>query len=249
MEVVAATRPAVSLLLIVGLLAGCSGGSGGGSDPSAGAAPMATAGNMQSAASDSSGDEDDNPADQADDNDPPPSLARTPDSPDRPVSVSFSTDKPFLVRGEALNVSWRSEDADSCTALGGPDNGSWNGQQPLEGSALIPDIDETMGIGIRCASGDDSTTRGSLVVIATRTLSWEAPTDDTRNKDLKDLAGYDLYYGTTRSAFTSRINIPDPSQTSLELDLPAGTYYMALAAYDRKGTRSDLSNEIVKIVP
>jgi hypothetical protein len=70
-------------------------------------------------------------------------------------------------------------------------------------------------------------------------LLWNAPTHNTNGTRLEDLAGYTIYYGTSRNALTQTVEVEDPTATGYVLsDLRAGTYYFAVAAYTWKGTES-----------
>jgi hypothetical protein len=57
-----------------------------------------------------------------------------------------------------------------------------------------------------------------------RTVTWY------KHKDL-DVVGYKLYVGTQTGVYTEVIDIPDRAIVKYKLDLPAGTYYIALSAY------------------
>jgi len=39
------------------------------------------------------------------------------------------------------------------------------------------------------------------------TIAWSAPTDNTDGSALTNLAGYNIYYGTSANAMTTKINI------------------------------------------
>ena len=74
-------------------------------------------------------------------------------------------------------------------------------------------------------------------------LSWAAPTTNEDGSRLDDLAGYKLYYGTQPRQYSQVITVG--AHTSAEVgDLAAGTYYLAVTAYDIYGNESDFSNEI-----
>lgn len=74
-------------------------------------------------------------------------------------------------------------------------------------------------------------------------LSWAAPTTNEDGSRLNDLAGYKLYYGTQSGQYSQVITVG--AYTSAEVgDLAAGTYYLAVTAYDIYGNESDFSNEI-----
>lgn len=74
-------------------------------------------------------------------------------------------------------------------------------------------------------------------------LSWTAPTTNEDGTPLEDLAGYRLYYGTQSGQYSQVVTVG--SFTTAEIsDLPAGTYYVTVTAYDIYGNESDFSNEI-----
>ncbi|HUM93809.1 MAG TPA: PKD domain-containing protein [Candidatus Competibacter sp.] len=83
----------------------------------------------------------------------------------------------------------------------------------------------------------------SMVQAGTVTLTWGASSGP--------VAGYRVYYGTQSKAYTS--NTPAApsllSTTSYKTpDLPAGTYYFAVKAFDSAGNSSDYSNEVANTI-
>ena len=82
------------------------------------------------------------------------------------------------------------------------------------------------------------------------TLSWTAPTTNTNGSALTDLAGYHIYYGTSRSAMTKTITVPNPGTTSYTITgLATGTWYFAVNAYTTGSLDSVLSNTGSKAIP
>jgi fibronectin type III domain protein len=76
------------------------------------------------------------------------------------------------------------------------------------------------------------------------TLSWEAPTQNADGTPLLDLRGYRIYYGTTPQLLNT-VNVDNPGLTTYVIDnLTAGTYYFAVASYNRAGVDSLLTPEI-----
>ena len=73
------------------------------------------------------------------------------------------------------------------------------------------------------------------------TLSWDPPVRRTDGTPLTELGGYYLYFG---AASLDRLVIVDnPGITTWTLtDLAAGTWQIALRAFDQDGTESQLSN-------
>lgn len=90
-----------------------------------------------------------------------------------------------------------------------------------------------------------TTTAGGTTVSAagTATLTWLAPTENADGTAITDLAGYTLYYGTNPSDLTQSVTISGAASTTREVkDLPAGTYYFAVAAYNAMGLEGQQSN-------
>jgi hypothetical protein len=84
----------------------------------------------------------------------------------------------------------------------------------------------------------------------TATLSWTAPTQNTDNSALTDLAGYRVRYGTSAAALSTTVNLANPGlATYVVTNLASGTWYFALTAYNSSGAESDLSSVVSKTIP
>jgi hypothetical protein len=76
-------------------------------------------------------------------------------------------------------------------------------------------------------------------------LDWHPPTENTDGTALTNLKGYKLHYGTKSKTYTDSIVINNPGVLSYVVDdLPKGTYYFAMTAFNSAGAESDFSNEI-----
>jgi hypothetical protein len=69
-----------------------------------------------------------------------------------------------------------------------------------------------------------------------------------------DLAGYNVYYGPSSSAYTDVINVgltgsPDSPSYTINALADGQTYYFAIAAYDSFGNQSSFSQEVSKFIP
>ena len=81
-------------------------------------------------------------------------------------------------------------------------------------------------------------------------LSWLPPKTNTDGSKLNDLAGYKIYYGTSKEYLQRVIDIKDPTVTEYTIDdLPPHTYYFIITAYNVAGTESSRSNIAAKTVP
>ena len=72
------------------------------------------------------------------------------------------------------------------------------------------------------------------------TFEWDANSES-------DLAGYRLHQGVTNGVYDSVVaDIPAGTETVILTNIPDGTYYWALIAYDTEGLESGYSNEVTK---
>jgi Fibronectin type III domain len=77
------------------------------------------------------------------------------------------------------------------------------------------------------------------------TLSWDAPTENADGSALADLKGYKVHYGVASKDYSDTIEVANPGLTTYVVqNLPAGTYYFAISAYNSTGTESSLSGEV-----
>jgi Fibronectin type III domain len=81
-------------------------------------------------------------------------------------------------------------------------------------------------------------------------LTWSPPKTRNDGAKLDDLAGYKIYYGTSKGHHPNMIEIRNPSATSYTVKgLSPNTYYFVIKAYDILGKESDPSNEVYKTLP
>jgi hypothetical protein len=74
-------------------------------------------------------------------------------------------------------------------------------------------------------------------------LTWVAPTVNTDDSPLTDLAGYYIYYGPSSDTLMQMTTLVDSQAKSYDVTgLTSGTWYFAVQAYDSAGNRSALSN-------
>ena len=79
-------------------------------------------------------------------------------------------------------------------------------------------------------------------------LRWDAPTTNTDDTPLTDLAGFNIYQGTETGVYGSPVNV-GYTLCYLVTGLTAGiTYYFAATAYDVSANESAYSNEVSKLI-
>jgi hypothetical protein len=77
------------------------------------------------------------------------------------------------------------------------------------------------------------------------TVSWMPPTQNTNGTTLTNLAGYNIYYGTSGSSLNNVVKLTNPGLTTYVLsNLAAGTWYFAMTAVNSIGQESPRSNEM-----
>ena len=106
--------------------------------------------------------------------------------------------------------------------------------------ALITVLVATAGCG-------ESGTVGSPAGINSASLSWEKPTTNVDDSPITDLAGYQIYFGTSSGNYTEVLNVADATEYTLN-DVPPGIYFIAVTAYDTSGNESAYSNEVSRTV-
>jgi Fibronectin type III domain len=82
------------------------------------------------------------------------------------------------------------------------------------------------------------------------TLSWVAPTQNTDDSPLTNLAGYIIYYGTDAAALTQTIQVTNSSALSYVITgLAAGTtWYFTVTSYTATGEESARSTVVSKTI-
>jgi len=91
-------------------------------------------------------------------------------------------------------------------------------------------------IAVRAAIEAAALPAPPLPSTGTVTLSWTPPTENTDGTTLTNLAGYHIYYGTSPSNLSQRIELANPGLASYVISsLTPATWYFAVAAYNSSG--------------
>jgi hypothetical protein len=75
-------------------------------------------------------------------------------------------------------------------------------------------------------------------------LAWDAPTTNSDESPLTDLAGYIIYYGTASGTYDHSIDVKNVTAYTLTGLTQGQTYYIASKAYDTSNNQSGFSNEV-----
>ena len=77
------------------------------------------------------------------------------------------------------------------------------------------------------------------------TLSWAAPTENTDGSALTNLAGFDIYYGSSAASLTQKISIASVGLlTYVVPNLNSGTWYFEVVAVNAAGVQSGPSSVV-----
>lgn len=126
----------------------------------------------------------------------------------------------------------------------------------LSGTPTVNQVGTYSNIVIRVSDGAVSValpafsiTVTAPQVAGTATLSWTAPTQNQDGSTLVDLAGYTIVYGPSSTMLHESIRIQNAGIDRYVVDnLPAGTYYFGVKAFNSVGVESAVSNVVSKVV-
>lgn len=130
----------------------------------------------------------------------------------------------------------------------------------LAGTPGAADTGVYSGIVIRVTDGKASAATGAFSITVTpssvpvgtgtATLTWSPPQQNTDGSPLRDLAGYWVYRGASPAGLVRSYQVSDPAATQYVVSqLPSGTHYFAVSAYNGSGVESALSNVGSKAIP
>ena len=120
----------------------------------------------------------------------------------------------------------------------------------VTGSPGMSDIGLHENISISVSDGQMNTNLApfAIDVIASATgslfLSWTPPVLNADGSALGDLAGYRIRWGVQSGVYTNLVDVNAAGISSYLLDnLPGGTYFIVVSAFDTSGNQSEFSNE------
>ncbi|MEO8019326.1 MAG: hypothetical protein ABI769_16065 [Pseudomonadota bacterium] len=117
--------------------------------------------------------------------------------------------------------------ATSCRASGG-----WSGNKTVSGTETLASINASTNYTLTCSWGT-----------GTATVTWTAPTTNTDNSALTNLAGFRVYYSTSNTSFSSSTTVNDmAARTTTISALTPGTWYFMARALNSSQEESADSN-------
>jgi hypothetical protein len=123
----------------------------------------------------------------------------------------------------------------------------------LSGTPDTSNVGNYPGITINLVSGTSTVALPAFTITvaaatskaSTVTLSWEAPTANSDGSALVNLTGYKVHYGSASKSYSDTIQVANAGLTTYVVqNLPTGTYYFAVTAYNATGQESSLSGEV-----
>lgn len=126
----------------------------------------------------------------------------------------------------------------------------------LTGTPAAGDVGTDAGLVITVTDGTTSASLPAFTItvaaapappqtLATATIGWAAPTQNTDGSTITNLSGYVIAYGTSATALTQTITVTDPTATSYTVqNLAAGTWYFSVTAVESDGTSSAPSSMV-----
>ena len=126
----------------------------------------------------------------------------------------------------------------------------------LSGTPGSGDAGTYSNIIISVSDGTSTASLAAFSIIVTQvangsaTVSWSAPTQNTDGSALTNLAGFNIYYGTSAGNLSQSVQIANPGLTTYALgNLAPGAWYFAVNAYTTAGAESALSSIASKTIP
>lgn len=165
-----------------------------------------------------------------------------------------------IVQGQSYDFAPTADDADgdplTFAIVNQP---GWASFDPATGVLSgIPgqaDLGTYADIRITVSDGEASATLDPFTIdvlgtaTGSATLSWVAPTENSANEPLEDLAGYKIYWGQSEGSYTNSVTINNPGITTFVLDqLAPANWYFVVTAFDSQGVESYFSNVASKDV-
>ena len=183
------------------------------------------------------------------------SVAVTVNQPTAQVpAANLSVSASRIDKGQSATLSWSSTNATGCTA-----SGAWGGSRNISGIVTVsPVVTSTYTLTCNGAGGSASASPSVTVTVnqpppSTQNinLSWIPPVEREDGTPIKmaEIAGYRVYYGSSKGNYTNNVDIADRTTMQATLsNLTTGTYYIVMTTYDMDGRESVFSPVVTKSI-
>jgi len=125
----------------------------------------------------------------------------------------------------------------------------------LSGTPTAADVGTYSNITIGVSNGTSSVSLPAFQIAVTQvangsaTLTWMPPTENTNGTPLTNLAGYQIYYGTSATVMSQSVKIANPGiVTYVVSNLSPGTWYFSVKAYTSTSVESGTSVVVSKTI-
>ncbi len=119
----------------------------------------------------------------------------------------------------------------------------------ISGTPTLGNVGISAGISISVSDGQASASTPLFSVevsqtqLASVTLSWAAPIENSDGSQLTDLSGYKILYGNTLGNYPNQIRIDNPSITTYVVEnLAPNNYFFVATAFNSQGAESTFSS-------
>lgn len=153
-------------------------------------------------------------------------------------TISFTVETAAATAGQVTpKLTWSTTPAaGNCTASG---DTAWTGTKAASGTVTLAAITPPKSYTLRCTWPGDTSAR----------ISWTAPTKNTDDTPLTNLAGYSVHWGTSATALTQSANVASPTTLFYQLtNLTPGTWFFGARAINAAGGISAMSNVASKVI-
>lgn len=151
-----------------------------------------------------------------------------------PGNITFTANQVSATGSLVPVLTWSTSPvATSCVAGGG-----WSGTRFASGSETLPRITVSTSYSLTCTWGNGAAT-----------IQWTAPTANVDGSPLRDLAGFNVLYGTSNNALTQSRLVNDPGARNVTIAaLPSGTWHFTVRAFNQAQLESSDSNLAQKTI-
>jgi hypothetical protein len=169
-----------------------------------------------------------------------------------PTTLSFLAIPNIVSPNGQTILNWSAPYATECTA-----SGAWSGIKGASGSESICSIATDSQFELSCSGPGGTIDDIATVSVSLNNnygaalLSWTAPTENTDGSELTDLAGYNIYYGTSSGNYCNSISIDISDMEILDYlveNLANSGWYFVMTAVNSWGIESDYSAEVSKTI-